>query len=1146
MECPKCHKIISDNATACPHCHKVLTLICPNCHSLSKNAVCEKCGYLILEKCAKCGKLVPTKTEECKCGLSVKKSIACNECETDEFASLTINFGSLRAIRGLLSSQELYAKFLVKLKNLMQTQLKGLEGLVVLYGDSYVINLNKELSFSSSVNKAIRLALKILNAFSGLNIRMQEELGCPLKVSIIIQRKEAENLLENKSLENNVKPLMLKKNDKKYIRGMEVILDQYSQDSIAKDYKTDSLYSLESDGVTVMYYELLLENYILPPSVTEDAPVEIKQKTDIKAESIKNDIFGFNVFDIKAKCKFEKCYSGELVNKLRPENKIITLKSDKELQIKTSDIVKMYKDAGYTPLYVSCSEDLCYEPWGFFEKIFKQYFGFSVTNGLISPNQDCKNFGNIRNLILGMPAKASTPEDARFAHMELFVRFLTSLKQTVIIVDGFENIDDTSLQTLELFFDKFKKVNPNFVFITDMSTTVHSKIKGLLRTPLYTEITLLKNNIATFLSELKEDATDFIQSFYYEKIKDNFNGSKLYFDFALKYLLEKEVLVSIEDKLIIRNSSSVLLPKKLEQLIKIRLKMLGKKQDASMILAYSIFLGERLDFKTLEIIGVKNIPENAKLLEDCGFAFTDDTSVYINNYSFICPVLISSLKKEVTEMLAKNITGKLGKLTDNTTLVKLMDEMSVYKEEYLLLWKNSQYSILTGDYDAYLKNSLGFLSIIDKIKDNISAEDIEKNKKEVFQNILLSLYNYSPAKIYSIENILLMDAIHQNDDEKIVKLSNLMLQGALISSNYTDAQSLLHNILERLEHPELIVDGVLNTKFLLLSLINIEILFNIGEYRDCIEIGEKLLGVLSSDNLSSVKPDNFSLNLFVNHLLDTFKLVGLAKLYTLDNDLDKFYESIKQVFKEDLSEKNCIESVKDFLAGKKYVPSKIEEENPFSKVVFLILQELSDIGKDYKTFALNIYQAKLLAADIHQTRLEYACDLLIAYAYAKIGIISKAYYIYNDIIERSENSAIFSTTVLANYFMALTKIDSGEVDEALMLISEMLDLIQKHKNQSKLFFAMFEKLYIDTMRNNDRPFNISNECQKLKSVAENGELARIFKAEELVIEQTTEIEASENISEGILSEENAENEYDDLAGMVPDSDDEDYKTEPHK
>ena len=119
MECPKCHRIISDNTNICPYCHKVLSLVCPNCHNISLNAVCTKCGYIILEKCHKCGKLVPTTKKSCKCGFEVSKSIAYNECELDEFATLIINFGILKELRRLLGSQELYLKFILKLKNLI-------------------------------------------------------------------------------------------------------------------------------------------------------------------------------------------------------------------------------------------------------------------------------------------------------------------------------------------------------------------------------------------------------------------------------------------------------------------------------------------------------------------------------------------------------------------------------------------------------------------------------------------------------------------------------------------------------------------------------------------------------------------------------------------------------------------------------------------------------------------------------------------------------------------------------------------------------------------------------------------------------------------------------------------------------------------
>jgi RNA polymerase subunit RPABC4/transcription elongation factor Spt4 len=167
VECPKCHNIIKDNETICPKCHKVLALECPNCHSIGDSAICQKCGYTILVKCSKCSKTNHIKNEICsKCKFPVKTSLAYQECESDSFASITVSFGALKKIRTSLKSQELYTKFLIKLKNLLLAQIKGVECKLITYGDIYVINMNKELSFPTSANKATRLALKIVNAFT--------------------------------------------------------------------------------------------------------------------------------------------------------------------------------------------------------------------------------------------------------------------------------------------------------------------------------------------------------------------------------------------------------------------------------------------------------------------------------------------------------------------------------------------------------------------------------------------------------------------------------------------------------------------------------------------------------------------------------------------------------------------------------------------------------------------------------------------------------------------------------------------------------------------------------------------------------------------------------------------------------------------
>ena len=560
----------------------------------------------------------------------------------------------------------------------------------------------------------------------------------------------------------------------------------------------------------------------------------------------------------------------------------------------------------------------------------------------------------------------------------------------------------------------------------------------------------------------------------------------------MSYLKETNVLLDFDNKLIIKSHKSVILPSSLKDLYKAKIKHLSKNMDLSLILAYSAILSSRIDFQTLAALEIKDIEKNAKLLQDAGLARVIDGIIYINNYNLVSSVVLASLKKDILEFLCKNILAKIGKGLDDTSSITVMGKLSCFKEEYLLLWRNSQFGMNTGDYDAYLKNCLGFLSLVEHIGD-LDPEAVENNKKEVYSNILLCLYSYSPAKIYYIENLLLADAIKEGDDEKIVKLSNLMLQGALISSNYTDALSLLHNILSRMQQPVMLVDGAVNTKFLLLSLVNIEILYNIGDFRQCADTASEILDVLTPEILDKVKPASFSANLFVSHILETFRLAGFAKLYLLDKDLDEFFEKIKLSLNAELPEKDCILTVKDYLAGKEYAVSNIESASPFSKVIFLILQEISVLKDDYKRFAQNIYQAKLLAADLHQYEFELFCDLLIAYAYSKIGIPQKAQSIYTDVLNKAEKSAMFNTLALARYFAAKLKLASQKTDEAFLYINDTLAMLQKFNNQSKIIYALFEKLYIQAAQEQGfAAVDVESENQKLLAVNSDNALSRIL------------------------------------------------------
>ena len=1071
MQCPKCHTIISDNETVCPKCHKVLLLECPNCHSLEETAVCTQCGYKILVKCSKCGRINPAINDLCvQCGFSTKASLALQECESDEFAYVTIRFTNLKKIKRLLKSKDLYEKFLFKLKNLVLALVKNAEGLFITYGDIYALNFNKELSFPTSANKAVRFALKIANAFTQLNLKILEELRLPLGLNITIAKKNAEELQDIHIYDNNVKLLNLKKDIKKYLKGTQIIIDQYVWDEINKEYKTDSLFSTEENGQTTMFYEVVLDSYVLPPDTEKDDEFDNVGREMLpkvaKNEDKETDMYSFNVFDINAKCSFEITNAVAIRDKLSSlsldkKAKILALRSKAEYRADTADIREFFEKEGYRTLTINCTEAMNYEPWGFFVKLFKAFYNLPFLNkNTVFDDRIPKTFEPLFNLCKGISAQASTSEDARFMYIELWGKFMACLSNTAVIVDGFEHLDDSSIQAITLYLDKLRNIAPNFVFITNEKTAAHSKMKDLLRMDSYTELKLIKSSFSDCLSTIKINATDFIDSFYFEKIKENFNGSYLYFKYAIKYLMDTGVLISFENKLLVKGSKSVVIPGNLFELYKARMKYLGKKQDISLIMAYSSMLYSGMDLSTFELLGIQDLNSNVKILIDSGLAKLESNNLIINNISIFNDIILASIKKEAEVMLAKNIMAKAGPALDKASIALNFGKMGAFGEEYSTLCYNADLSIAVGDYDAYLKNCLGFLSLIDKVVSIVDPEDIDARKKEVYDSILKYLYAYTPTKIYFIENILLTDAINENDNERIVRLSNMMLQGALISSNYTEALGLLHNILSRMEHPTLTVDGAVNAKFFLLSLVNMEILYNIGKFKECVETAMEIISVLNIDIIDKIKPAGFSTNSFVSHILETLRLASFAKLYLMEDDLDDFINNIENHLGTDFPDKDCIYAIRDFLGGKIYDIGAVENYSAFSKTVFLILQEISNLQaeEDYAKFAQNIFQAKLLAEDICQMEIKYLCDLLIGYAYAKQGVEVKAEYIYEDVLNIAEKSAMFNILILAKYFLARLE---KEPQDSILIVSDALDIIRKHENQAVILYVLFEKMYIN-------------------------------------------------------------------------------------
>ena len=139
---------------------------------------------------------------------------------------------------------------------------------------------------------------------------------------------------------------------------------------------------------------------------------------------------------------------------------------------------------------------------------------------------------------------------------------------------------------------------------------------------------------------------------------------------------------------------------------------------------------------------------------------------------------------------------------------------------------------------------------------------------------------------------------------------------------------------------------------------------------------------------------------------------------------------------------------------------------------------------DYKRFAQNIFQAKLLAEEIHQNEIKYLCDLLIAYAYSKIGITAKAEHIYNDVMAYSERSAMFNILMTSKYLFAILHAKSAP-EESLYAINDALSIIRNNDNTAALFYTMFEKLFIRVVKQHHfENIDAESEERKLDSYRE--------------------------------------------------------------
>uniref|UniRef100_UPI004028010A hypothetical protein n=1 Tax=Candidatus Stercorousia sp. TaxID=3048886 RepID=UPI004028010A len=371
----------------------------------------------------------------------------------------------------------------------------------------------------------------------------------------------------------------------------------------------------------------------------------------------------------------------------------------------------------------------------------------------------------------------------------------------------------------------------------------------------------------------------------------------------------------------------------------------------------------------------------------------------------------------------------------------------------------AEINLSLGDFSSYLNCTNKILDLLSKNSDPEQAENIENYKYHLYEDISNNLYDYVPDKTSDIAEITLSNLEKTKNADRIILLCNKMINGSLAVGNYNHALELTHKVLSLLPPSSLNPgDPNFNSYFFLMSVIHIQILFNIGALVDCLDIGYKVLNVINNQTLNALKPDYMSADDFQSLIVDSAGYVALANVLLLVGNVDEFLKILR-------GELNCIPEsynlfidLQNLLHGKpiKSLNPNIAENDRFGDVIYNIINAFVSFSGDYKLFAENIYRAKIVAKRNRLHQLELFADLMIGYAYMELGSYKKADSIIYKIIKATNNNGMTTLLYVAWYVMSELHLRQNKYDVAFGIINNSLIQLEKNNTTSEYLLMLFK------------------------------------------------------------------------------------------
>ena len=1094
MECPKCGLELDDKTIVCPNCKKVLKVVCPVCKTINKTNTCKKCGYVIIGKCNKCGKINLTGDKKCKkCGFSTEESVILNESNTDNFVCLTIEFPNMSEMKVLLGSARLLNKFKANLDKIIYDCAKEAGVRRQLVGNVYMLRFYKDYTFNSSANTAINTAIAILTEITKMNYRLTNKKNASVRCNMFLMKRTIHD--DPYDLNSGFNISMVNQSEsqrEKLMNTFQIIADNYVNQAIGADYKFTPLNSVMVKGQMVMFFEVSVSDLIIInyeeldekdeeaeiPNFVQNLLVE-QDKLDGEALSKMEKPFDpDSIYDIETinfneiECEFIRTENIDvfyhIVNKLQSVPKGIIAVKTAPLYVPYSlKIVTTIADLGVYKniITVICYDEMKYSPYSFFRDLVAAIFEYTVSQKLFSKNDftmfsSIDTTGMIKDLITFKERDIDSPEDTRYTYFDIFLTLLQAIPNTLIFIENFDKIDTSSYDVLKYLFEAFEQLDISYLIQYDKEFSLHKDMHFLLSKPYYTEITLKPTPFEKMIAENKEYYKNIMDTFYFQRIAKYSFGSILFLDIAIQYLIESGVFEATEDTINLINPKTIIIPSSLNKLVKRRLNLLQDYPEAIKFLTKCVLLGTRIDQDTIKSLGCPELEETIEKLSQMGYIYFYNNCMYFPNYNILRENLLETLSKdnlkEIANFLFENIFEDSMPSPEKAYLYGLLDD---HKSEFLEWEKLAKIDLSLGDFNAYLNCADRILKLLDMNTDEEAQDDIEKYKLELFENISNNLFDYIPEQTFPIAEQTLLNLEKAGEADKVVNLCNKMIQGCLLNGNYTHALELTHKILSMLPNASIDPGATdYNHYFFLMSLVHVEILFNIGAWEDCLDVGYRVLNVVNQANLSALKPDYLTEEQFEAIVMDTIAYVALCNVLQLKGNVQEFLNIVRTDLTNVPHSFDIFIALQDMIFGRipKYDRSMVSDNDKFSGVIFHIIEAFMRCRHDYNVFAEEVYEAKILAKSRGLHQFELFADLMIAYAYIKIDSHTKASMIIYKIIKTANEKGMTNLLYLAWYIMSELNLAQGKYTVTYGIVNNSLIQLEKADYANEYLMLLFK------------------------------------------------------------------------------------------